>query len=41
VKHAFRRQYGSYNEALRLMNIVGFRNVVLAYFKGEVAGIGG
>ena len=41
VKHAFRRQYGSYNEALRLTNIVGFRNVVLAYFKGEVAGIGG
>jgi hypothetical protein len=41
VKHAFRRQYASYNEALRLMNVVGFRNIVLAYFKGEVAGIGG
>ena len=40
VKHAYRRRYPSYTEAVRLMNIVGFRNVVLAYFKGEIGGIG-
>ena len=41
VKHAYRRRYASYTEAVRLVNIVGFRNVVLAYFKGEIGGIGG
>jgi len=41
VRHAYRRRYPSYTEAVRLMNVVGFRNVVLAYFKGEIAGIGG
>jgi hypothetical protein len=41
VKHAFRRRYEAYSEAVRLVNVVGYRNVVLAYFKGEIAGIGG
>lgn len=39
VKHAYRRRYPSYTEAVRLVNIVGFRNVVLAYFKGEIGGL--
>jgi hypothetical protein len=40
VRHAMRRRYASYTEAVRLVNVVGFRNVVLAYFKGQVEGIG-
>lgn len=40
VRHANRRRYPSYTEAVRLANVVGFRNIVLAYFKGEVEGIG-
>lgn len=40
VRHALRRRYPSFTETVRLVNIVGFRNVVLAYFKGDVAHIG-
>jgi len=40
VRHALRRRYASYTEAVRLINVVGYRNVVLAYFKGEIEGIG-
>ena len=41
VRHPVRRRYSSYTEAARLVTIVGFRNVVLAYFKGEIDKIGG
>ena len=41
VRPALRRRYASYTEAVRLVNIVGYRNVVVAYFKGEVDKIGG
>jgi hypothetical protein len=41
VRHASRRRYATYTEAVRLVNIVGFRNVVVAYFKGDVEKIGG
>ncbi|WP_347351800.1 hypothetical protein [Intrasporangium sp.] len=41
VVPAFRRRYASYSEATRLVTVVGFRNVLLAYFKGEIDRIGG
>lgn len=41
VRHAARRRYATYTEAVRLVNVVGFRNVVVAYFKGDVEKIGG
>ena len=41
MRHASRRRYATYTEAVRLVNIVGFRNVVVAYFKGDVETIGG
>jgi hypothetical protein len=36
-----RRRYPSYSEALRVVNIVGVRNVYVAYFMGDVKKIGG
>jgi hypothetical protein len=41
VRHASRRRYATYTQAVRLVDIVGFRNVVVAYFKGDVEKIGG
>ncbi|GAA0984518.1 hypothetical protein GCM10009555_058400 [Acrocarpospora macrocephala] len=41
VRHASRRRYSSFAEATRLVSIVGYRNVILAYFKGEIDKIGG
>ena len=41
VVPAFRRRYSSFTEATRLVTVVGFRNVILAYFKGDIEGIGG
>jgi len=41
VRHPLRRRYASFTEAVRLVTMVGFRNVVLAYFKGEIDKIGG
>lgn len=41
VRPALRRRYASFTEATRLVTVVGFRNVLLAYFKGEIDRIGG
>lgn len=41
VRHASRRRYCSFSEAVRLVTIVGYRNVILAYFKGDIDKIGG
>lgn len=41
VRPAFRRRYASFTEATRLVTVVGFRNVLLAYFRGEIDRIGG
>ncbi|MDX6317924.1 MAG: hypothetical protein QOD35_1324, partial [Nocardioidaceae bacterium] len=41
VVPAFRRRYSSFTEATRLVTVVGFRNVILAYFKGDIERIGG
>jgi hypothetical protein len=41
VRHASRRRYASFAEAVRLVNVVGYRNVILAYFKGDIEKIGG
>ncbi|MFK4501129.1 hypothetical protein ABIF86_005420 [Bradyrhizobium japonicum] len=41
VKPASRRRYASYAEAVKLVNIVGIRNLYAAYFQGDVAKIGG
>jgi hypothetical protein len=41
VEPAYRRRYQSFTEATRLVTTVGFRNVILAYFKGEIERIGG
>ena len=41
VVPAYRRRYASFTEATRLVSIVGFRNVILAYFKGDIEKIGG
>jgi hypothetical protein len=40
VRHPSRRRYPSFTEAVKLVTIVGFRNVVVAYFKGEIDKIG-
>lgn len=40
VKHASRRRYPSYAQAVKLVNIVGIRNLYAAYFMGEVEKIG-
>ena len=41
VEPAYRRRYQSFPEATRLVTAVGFRNVILAYFKGDIERIGG
>ena len=41
VKPASRRRYPSYAEAVKLVNVVGIRNLYAAYFQGDVAKIGG
>lgn len=41
VKHASRRRYASYSEAIKVVNIVGIRNMYVAYFLGKVDRIGG
>ena len=41
VKHASRRRYTSYGEAIKVVNIVGIRNLYVAYFLGKVDRIGG
>lgn len=41
VKPASRRRYASYSEAVRVVNIVGIRNLCVAYFLGKVDKIGG
>jgi hypothetical protein len=41
VRHPLRRRYASYTEAVRLVTIVGYRNLILAYFRGEIDKIGG
>jgi hypothetical protein len=41
VKHASRRRYPSYSEAIKVVNIVGIRNMYVAYFLGKVDRIGG
>jgi hypothetical protein len=41
VVHPSRRRYPSYSQAVKLINIVGFRNAVLAYFNGDIEKIGG
>jgi hypothetical protein len=41
VKPASQRRYASYPEAVKLVNVVGIRNLYAAYFKGDVAKIGG
>jgi hypothetical protein len=40
VKHASRRRYASYAQAIKLVNIVGIRNLYAAYFMGETDKIG-
>ncbi|MCK1393822.1 DUF4157 domain-containing protein [Bradyrhizobium sp. 1] len=41
VQPASQRRYASYPEAVKLVNVVGIRNLYAAYFKGDVAKIGG
>jgi len=41
VQPASQRRYDSYPEAVKLVNVVGIRNLYAAYFKGDVAKIGG
>ncbi len=41
VPHASQRRYPSYTEALKLVDLVGIRNVYAAYFLGLVDRIGG
>ena len=41
VKPASRRRYPSYAEAVKVVNIVGIRNLYVAYFLGKVDRIGG
>lgn len=41
VKHASRRRYASYSEAIKVANIVGIRNLYVAYFLGKVDRLGG
>jgi hypothetical protein len=41
VKPASRRRYLSYAEAVKLVNVVGIRNLYAAYFQGDVKKIGG
>jgi hypothetical protein len=41
VVPASRRRYDSYAEAVKLVNVVGIRNLYAAYFQGDVAKIGG
>lgn len=40
VLPASRRRYSSYSEAVKLVNIVGIRNLYVAYFMGDVKKIG-
>ena len=40
VRHASQRRYGSYSQAIKLVNIVGIRNLYAAYFMGETDKIG-
>jgi hypothetical protein len=41
VLPASRRRYPSYTEAVKLVNVVGIRNLYAAYFQGDVKKIGG
>ncbi|MGY8706516.1 DUF4157 domain-containing protein [Bradyrhizobium sp. 18BD] len=41
VQPASRRRYASYAEAVKLVNVVGIRNLYAAYFQGDVKKIGG
>lgn len=41
VLPASRRRYDSYAEAVKLVNVVGIRNLYAAYFQGDVKKIGG
>ena len=41
VLPASRRRYPSYAEAVKLVNVVGIRNLYAAYFQGDVKKIGG
>ncbi|EJN07233.1 hypothetical protein PMI42_07945 [Bradyrhizobium sp. YR681] len=41
VQPASQRRYASYTEAMKFVNVVGIRNLYAAYFKGDVAKIGG
>ena len=41
VRHPSRLRAASYTQAVRLVNIVGIRNIYVAYFLGEVEKIGG
>ncbi len=41
VQPASRRRYSSYAEAVKLVNVVGIRNLYAAYFQGDVKKIGG
>jgi len=41
VEPPSRRRYGSYSQALKLVNVVGIRNLYAAYFLGDVAKIRG
>jgi len=41
VQHARRRHYRSYSEAIRLVSLVGIRNLYAAYFLGDVKKIKG
>lgn len=36
VPQVFQRRYGSYTQAVKLINVVGIRNLYAAYFKGKV-----
>jgi hypothetical protein len=36
VKPASRRRYPSYTQAIKLVNVVGIRNLYAAYFLGDV-----
>lgn len=40
VRHASRRRYASYSQAVSLVNVVGIRNLYAAYFMGETDKIG-
>jgi hypothetical protein len=41
VQPASRRRYASYTEAVKLVSVVGIRNLYAAYFQGDIEKIGG